>query len=385
VPYRVLHLIDSLDLGGAQVVLLNLLRHADHTRFTHEAACLHGRGVFWGPVAATGVPLSTLSFHHYFPSYVPLLAWRLLARSYDIVHCHLLAANVIGKPLAALCRIPVRINHDHCNDKLSDPRPWAFPADTWSNRFASHVIAVSESTRAFVEHQEHVPAARTSTIHNGIDCEVFRPRPELRAEARQRWQLPADAFIVAGVGRLTYQKNFSLFLQIAAETLRLHPHAYFVIAGTGEEEPQLRDLAHALGIAERVRFLGYVPAMSDLYPAVDLLLLNSRFEGLPITILEAMATGLPIVASNLDGIAEVLTSGHDATLVPPGNAAPFTAAIAELINNPGLVRTYTERTLEKVRTHYSAARMTREVESIYLRYLEDGTGAARPRSGNGQV
>lgn len=124
-PYRVLHLIDSLDLGGAQVVLLNLLRHADRARFTHEAACLHGRGVFWTQVAATSVPLSTLSFHHYFPSYVPLLLWRFLTRRYDLIHCHLLASNVIAKPLAALCGIPVRINHDHCNDKLADPRRWA--------------------------------------------------------------------------------------------------------------------------------------------------------------------------------------------------------------------------------------------------------------------
>ena len=95
-PYRVLHVIDSLALGGAQVVLWNLLAHADRTRFAPEVACMHGRGVFWERIAATGVPVRSLSFDHRFPSYVPLLSWLMLTRRYDVVHCHLLAANVIA-------------------------------------------------------------------------------------------------------------------------------------------------------------------------------------------------------------------------------------------------------------------------------------------------
>ena len=234
-PYRVLHVIDSLDLGGAQVVLLNLIKFADHERFQFDVACLHGHGVFWDRMRATGVPLWSLSFHHWFPSYVPGLAALMLCRRYDVVHSHLLASNVIAKPLAALCHIKVRINHDHCNDKAADTRSWALPADTWSNHFATHVIAVSESTRAFVEAHENIPATRTATIHNGIDCDAIRPRPEKREEARRRWELPEDAFVIGGVGRLSHQKNFELFLDVAVHVLKKHPRAFFVIAGTGED------------------------------------------------------------------------------------------------------------------------------------------------------
>jgi glycosyltransferase involved in cell wall biosynthesis len=369
-PYRVLHVIDSLDLGGAQVVLLNLIKHADRTRFALEAVSLHGHGVFWEPLRATGVPASSLSFHHYFPSYVPGLLGLMLARRYDVVHCHLLAANVIAKPLAALCRVPVRINHDHCNDKLTDPRPWALPADRWTNRFSSHVIAVSESTRQFVETDEGVPAAHTSTIHNGIDCTVNRPRPEARAEARARWGLPPDAVVIAGIGRLTDQKNFALFLEAAARVCAAQPNAFFAIAGTGEQESALREQARRLGIAERVRFLGFVREMTELYPAIDFLLLTSKYEGLPITILEAMANGVPIVASKLDGIAEVLTDARDAALVSAQDPEAFAARLLELLEQPARAAEYASRALEKVRTQYSAERMTRDVEAIYLRYLE---------------
>jgi len=369
-PYRVLHVIDSLDLGGAQVVLLNLIKYADRAKFEIEAACLHGRGVFWEPLRATGVPLRTLSFHHYFPSYAPGLMGLMLARGYDVVHCHLLASNVVAKPIAALCRVPLRINHDHCNDKLTDPRAWALPADTWANRFSTHVIAVSESTRAFVEAHEHVPAKRTTTIHNGIDCETYCPRPEQRSTARQRWDLPEDAFVIGGIGRLTHQKNFALFLEVAAGVLKTHPKVFFVIAGTGEDEAALRAQAGTLGIADRVRFLGFVGEMAALYPALDMLLLTSRYEGLPITILEAMAAGVPIVASRLDGIAEVLVDGRDAALPPEGESSAYISRIKELMDQPELARSYASAALEKVRADYSAARMTRDVEAIYLRYLE---------------
>ncbi len=369
-PYRVLHVIDSLALGGAQVVLWNLLTQTDRSRFAPEVACMHGRGVFWERIRATGVPVRSLSFDHRFPSYVPLLAWLYLARRYDVVHCHLLAANVIAKPLAAWLGVPVRINHDHCNDKLADPRKWVPAADTWANRFSTHICAVSESTRRFLIAHEGVTEDRATTIHNGIDLATFHPDPEGRAPARLRWALPPDAFVIAGIGRLTYQKNFALFLEVAAEIVQRHPRAVFVLAGTGEQEAALRAQAAALGLGERVRFLGYVAEMTALYPALDMLLLTSRYEGLPITILEAMACGVPIVASRLDGVQEVLSDGEDCALVQEGDRVAFIARVDELLAQPALARRYADAALAKVRAKYSAEGMTRAVEAIYLRYLE---------------
>jgi glycosyltransferase involved in cell wall biosynthesis len=142
------------------------------------------------------------------------------------------------------------------------------------------------------------------------------------------------------------------------------------VAGTGELENQLRQQAAGLGMANRVTFLGYVADMTTLYPALDLLLLTSKYEGLPITILEAMANGIPIVASKLDGIAEVLSDGEDAILVPEQDATAFARGTCRVIEQPASAAKCTRRALEKVRSRYSAERMTRDVETIYLRYLE---------------
>ena len=363
--YRVLHVIDSLDLGGAQVVLENLIRHGDASRFEFDVAAMHGRGQMWERLAALGVPMCSLSFHHKVPLYVPRLAWRFLTRRYDVVHTHLLAANVIAKPVAAMCGVRVRINHDHCNDKLTDPRPWALTADTFTNALSTHIVAVSESTREFLVQHERIAADRVTTIHNGIDVEAYRPRPELRTGAREKWALPARAFIVGGVGRLAHQKNFALFLEVAAQV----PGAHFVIGGTGEEEAALRAQVARLGLCERVTFLGYVSDMPSLWPALDCLLLTSRYEGLPITILEAMACGVPIVASDLDGMREILRDGENASLVPPTEAAPFAHAVRALIHEPARAARLAAAALATVRADYSAARMARDVEEIYLRYL----------------
>lgn len=375
--WRVLHVIDSLDLGGAQGVLINLIKHGDRDAFEFEAACLHGRGVYWQQLRDLGIRTSSLSFDHRFPSYVPALAWMCLTRRYDIVHTHLLASNVIAKPIAAFCGVPVRINHDHCNDKLADPRRWAPKADALTNRFSTHVIAVSQSAREFVVKEEGVPESRATTIHNGIDLETFQPRPERRREARARLGLPQDAFVVAGIGRLTFQKNFALFVEVAAAVRARNPRADFVIAGTGEDEPALRAQAARLGCADAVHFLGYVGDMPALYPAVDVLMLTSRYEGPPITILEAMATGAAIVSAKLDGVQEILRDEVDAALVTPGDATEFAARLNQLLADEPRRERYAQAALEKVRASYSAAAMTRAVEAIYRRCL--AAAAVSPR------
>jgi glycosyltransferase involved in cell wall biosynthesis len=374
---RVLHVIDSLDLGGAQSVLINLIRYADRSQFEFEVATMAGRGVYWDRVKALGVSLRALSFSRFVPLYVPSMMWLCLTRRYDIVHTHLIGANAIAKPVAALCGVKIRINHDHCNDKASDPKRWVPIADKISNRLSTHVIAVSRSTHDYLVEQEHMPPDRVTTIHNGVDLDAFRPRPEQRAAARLRLGLPADAFVVAGIGRLSYQKNFSLFIDVAAAVAAQRPAAYFVIAGTGPEEQQLRERAARLGVEKRLSFLGYVGDMPEFYPAVDALLLTSRYEGLPITVLEAMATGTAVVSSMLDGVAEILRDGEDSALVPPADVDGFVRRLCELIDRPDIAARRSAAALGKVRTGLSARGVARAVEDVYFKCLARRTELQR--------
>ena len=361
-PKRILHVNDSFDLGGAQEALVNLVAFADRSRFEAEVAAMHGRGVYWERFRALGVPVHSLSPHKFAPLYVWNLLRLLLTRDYDIVHCHLIASNLVAKPLAALVGVAVRFNHDQANDRQHDRLRLAL--DKWANRLSTHICAVSASIVEFLVKHENVPPAKISLVHNAIDLRRFTPAPERRAALRSEWQLPPDAQIVAGVGRLNHQKNFALFLEIAAEIARTHPQVVFAIAGTGPEERALREKGGA-----NVRFLGFIEDTARLYDAVDFLLMPSRFEGLPMAMLEAMAMRVPVVASRLDGIEEVIEDGMDGMLATPSSKDEFAAHLRALLDEPKRAALLAERAFQKVTAQFSAERMAREVEALYTRHL----------------
>ncbi len=363
-PKRILHVIDSFDLGGAQEALVNLVVCADRSRFEIEVAAMHGRGVYWEKFRALGVPVHSLSPHKFVPLYFWNILRLLLTGEFDIVHCHLIASNLVAKPLAAMVGVPVRFNHDQANDEYRHRDRLRLALDRFANRFSTHICAVSASIVEFLVKHENVPLERVSLVHNGIDLRRFAPAPERRAELRREWKLPPDAPVIAGIGRLNYQKNFPLFLEIAADIARSHLSAVFVIAGTGPEERALRETAGA-----NVRFLGFVADTARLYDAVDFLLMPSRFEGLPMALLEAMAMRVPVVASRLDGIAEVIVDGVDGLLATPNAKDEFTTHLRTLLDDPKRAAEIAERAFQKVTAQFSAERMTRAVEALYTQYL----------------
>jgi glycosyltransferase involved in cell wall biosynthesis len=376
--YRVLHVIDHLGSGGAQEAVCQLVKYCQKGRFQPEVAVLHGHGHYWEVLRSWGVPVHTLVPGGFARAAIPVIFLRLLSllarNRYDIVHTHLIGSNVLAAPLAALYRVPVRFTHDQTHD---DVRGYSFLhrwLDTLANRLNHHVIAVSSSIRTFLCEKEKVSADKISVIYNSVDLVRFSHKndPVARAAARQKWGLPADALVVGGVGRLHYQKNFSLFLEVAAEVCTRFPQALFVIAGEGPERAALEETSQKLGIASRVRFLGFVGDMPELYQSLDLLLLTSHFEGTPLTVLEAMAMGVPVVASQVDGAAEVLEDGRDGCLAPPGNREVFVEKVCRVFQDRALWERLSRAGREKAERHYSAAAMVRQVEALYLRLLEDG-------------
>ena len=266
--------------------------------------------------------------------------------------------------------MPVVLNHDHTNDDYRANGRARLALDTLSNRLASHIIAVSDSCRRFLVERERVPEEKITLVQNAIDLRRYSPACGTRSEARKALGLPENGTVVAGVGRLNPQKNFSLFVRVAAEVLKRHPQAVFVLAGDGPEEELLRKLAQESRLAERLHFCGYVPDARQVYLSADVVLMPSLFEGLPMSLLEAMAMRVPVVASALDGIAEVVDDGRDGFLVPSGDAKLFCERVCQLIENPSLARELGAAASEKIARRFSAERMCCEVERVYDRFLK---------------
>lgn len=365
---RVLHVIDSLHLGGAQEVVLNLAT-CGSPRYRHEVATLHGRGIYWDRLREAGIAVHSLSPHKFLPLYLATLPALLMAKRPHILHCHLIPSNILAKPLGAMLGVPLILNHDHTNDPHRIDNKALLALDKTSNRLAHHILAVAGACRDFLIEHEAIPPEKITLVPNAIDLRRFSLGTVCRRESRAALGLPQDVPVIAGVGRLNPQKNFSLFLDIAAALAPKFPEARFLLAGEGPEGSMLREKAKALGIAERVVFAGYVADTRSVYVAADVLLMPSRFEGLPMTLLEAMAMGLPVVASKLDGIAEVVCDGKEGFLVGSGDAAGFADRAGRVLESEAVASGIAAEARAKIEAWFSVERMTSAVEGVYDRFF----------------
>ncbi len=368
-PTKILHIIDSLDLGGAQTVLLNLARYLPPLGFSIEVASMHGRGVFARPLEETGTPVHSLSPHKFFPAYLWNLPSLLAKQRFALAHFHLFGSNWIAKPLCSLCGVPALVSHDHCNDIARHEKKLALALDSLTNRCSSLVFGVSKSTCDFLLAHENLPQKIVHLLYNGVDTNDFSPpTQDRRAAAKRALGMDPSRFLVGGVGRLVEQKNFSLWLDAAAETQKTFPLTQFFIAGTGPQETSLKEKAASLKLRD-LSFGGFVGDRPSLYHAFDALLISSDYEGLPMTLLEAMASGVPIAASSVDGLKEILTHGEDALLSPPGSASGFSANLSSLLSSPSLRENLSAAALQKIRSSFSASAQAESLASFYRELL----------------
>ncbi len=367
---RILHVIDSLDLGGGQTALLNLVRFANRSQFHLEVANLHGQGVFRESFEQLGISVHSLSPHRWPPLYIPRLIRLLKQSHFDIVHCHLNASNWIGKPIAAACGVRIRIAHDQCNDALRSKNPILTLLDALTNRFSSLILAVSNSTRDFLVSREDLDPARVILLPNAVDTEYFRPSDTaVRSEAKRQLGFEPDCFLVAGVGRLVPQKNYSAFLSTFSLLSQQRPNSRFVIAGTGPEEAKLRIFAADLGIVNEGRFLGFLSDTHRLYRACDALLLPSLYEGLPLVALEAMASGVPVVGSAVDGLEDLIHSGENGLLAPTKQPSEFAELLLQLHDSHSERERIAAAARIHIQVHYDVRLLTQQLEQLYLKLL----------------
>jgi glycosyltransferase involved in cell wall biosynthesis len=354
---RVLHLIDSLELGGAQTAVLALLQSSNRSKFAIRVASMHGnrRSLYYDRFRQSKIPVTTLSPFRWLPFYLIQLPLQLLLGRYDVIHCHLLASNWLGKPLARLFCVPVIISHDHCNDALRADFAPARLVDRFANLFADRIFTVSPSIREFLISYEKIVPERIRVIANAVAGGVMQERNQKGGK------------VVGGAGRLVSQKNFDRFLRIARALKNIDPSYQFVIAGSGPLEGRLRKRANALDVP--VGWLGLQLSLDRFFSLIDLYLLTSDFEGLPMTLLESLQQNVPAAAMAVDGVRE--TFRDEILLVDPGSDDREAAAqIHRLLQNADELCAQIERGRKLVSERFSARARMSEIENEYLALLE---------------
>ena len=366
-----MQLVLSLSPGGTERLVIEIVR-ALSNQIDSVVCCLDEPGAWAAELEAINVPVIALGRT---PGFHPSLALRLARvikeHRVTVVHCHHYSPYIYGL-LASILKPSVRLVFTE-HGKLSDagPSPKRRLVNPILSRWPGRLCAVSADLKQHMV-AEGFPARRLDVLYNGIDP-GRRPTAADRHEARMALGLPDDAFVIGTVGRLDPVKNLPLLLDAHAMLVARNPNARTVIVGDGPERSMLEAKASELGIADSVIFAGYRQDVRFLMAAFDLFANTSSYEGVSLTILEAMASALPVVATPVGGNPEVVVDQETGLLVP-ARARALADAIAGLAGDPRRRRVMGDAGRWRVKKHFSIARMVNQYAHAYFgRQVETAT------------
>lgn len=364
-PLKVMFLHTSAVIGGAETLMLNLIRRMDRTRFAPELCCLKGRGPL-GDVLAEEIPVFERLIDHKYDWRVVLRLRRLFRqRGVDAVISVGAGDKMFWGRLAAVAaRVPVVICAIHSTgwpDRIGRLNRLLTPV-------TDAFVGVAAAHGRYLIEEEGFPPHRVRVIPNGVDTEVYAPRqPDM--ELRRQLGIPPGP--VAGVvARLSEEKNIGLFLDAAALVRREIPAAQFIVIGDGPLRGALENQASKLGIRPAVHFLGWRSDVPELLALFDAFVLSSHIEANPVSILEALSAGVPVVATRVGSVPETVQHGIG-FLVDPGDEAKMAQRIVGLFRQPALAQSMGRNGRRLVTGRWSLECMVRHyqelIEEIYRR------------------
>ena len=364
---RVVHILSSFGIGGQERVAFDLA--VSQLRAGCQVTALSLAPPPDGPLAAefraAGIAVDRVARPK--PGLDPMLILRLARwmRSHriELVHTHNRMALIYGAPAARLARAAV-VHTKHGNNPKGGTR---LLAGNLAARCVDAFVAVSPETAAFARKRSEVDERRLLVIPNGIELGRFHPAPVARERVRRELGIAAGAWVIGTVGRIAVEKNQALLVRAAAPLLGQNTR--LVIAGDGPLLPAVTELVRSLRIADFVHLLGARSDVPDVLNALDTFVLSSDTEGLPLVVLEAMATGVPVLSTRVGGVPTVLDDGETGFLIPIGDEAAIRDRMIRLRDDPAASRACGERGRAAAILRFSAARMQRDYLALYTRVL----------------
>ena len=337
---NIVHVCDHLGWAGSRMhgvkrLFAWMMPRFDRTRFTASLVSLRGKDLSEDTLEQLGIDVTYLGRHKFDPATFTHLLKVLRDKQADVVHLHGYGATTFGRMCAAWMGIPA-VLHEHANHTTT---PWFQQvADRVLSPYTDIAIGVSESTAAFTTRARLVPAERTHVVYLGAPLDEFaRPRSaDEVAAARRQLGVPDGATVIGTVTRLMPSKGNQYLVEAAPAVLAAHPEVRFFLVGEGELEAPLKAQAAALGLGERFVFTGFTRDVAAALSTFDIIAFPSLWEGTPLTAFEVLAMGKPIVATDADGLLDILKDGRDALVVPKADAGALARGLIRLIEDPAL-------------------------------------------------
>ncbi|MFB3789161.1 MAG: glycosyltransferase family 4 protein, partial [bacterium] len=383
---KVIRVIARLNIGGPAIHVILLTARLDPERY--ESILLYGQ-----EAPEEGNMLHLAEEKGVFPILIPNLGrdlncfrdlktlwtlYRFFRREKpDIVHTHTAKAGTVGRLAAWLAGVPVIVHTFHGHVLHGYFSPWKTALfrtiERALARVSSRIIAVSEQCRQDLIAYGVAKPEAVRMIPLGLDLDsLVHPAPDTGPGLREDLGIPRDAFVVGMVARLAPIKRHEDLFQAIPLVLREYPDTWFVIVGGGERRDELENLAARLGINHHCRFAGFRRDQGRVYRDLDLVVLTSANEGLPVVIIEALASGAPAVATRVGGVPELIEEGKTGYIVEPGNIESIAEGIKKAAADPAQTRAMGLAAREEIIRKYSIQRLVGDIEKLYDELLGEG-------------
>lgn len=367
-PLRVMFVHTSLTMGGEEVLLVEIIRRMNRARCAPELCCLKDRGPLGVTLADEGIPV----FDHLMSHKFDIRVWNRLARllrerTIDAVVTVGTGGDKMfwGRLAAWRANVPVIVSSIHSTG-------WPIRVEWINCRLApitDAFIAVAEKHGEHIIQHEGCPREKVRVIPNGVDVDGFQPQ-ECNVALRAELGLPADAPVAGLVAVIRKEKNHARFLRVARAVHNQLPAAHFLLVGDGPQLQEYEQMAHDFGLADVVHFVGRRTDIPALLPQLDLFLLTSDMEASPVSILEAMACGLPVVSTRVGSISETVVDGVSGYLVDKRAEHEMAARVTELLADPQTSRAMGRAGRQRVVADFSIERMVEGYEDLLTELYE---------------
>lgn len=380
---KILHIIASHGIGGAESVLLTLLRKIDRKRFDVVLGVFIDKrqriNPFWEQAVKLNLPLEPIRLAKAYDLLQIVDLFKIIQKYRPhVIHSHGYKTNFLGFLVGKLFGIrTVATVHGLYSDRL---RAELFVRASFVLlRHFDVIITVSDKIGQLLENMKVHPR-KMITIRNVPNINVERSS-KTEVSFREEISLPPDSKIIGFVGRLEPIKGCCQFIKAAFQVARKNSNCSFVIIGEGSERTLLEGSVNARSLGNRIHFIGFREDVQDIFRALDLFVLPSLNEGIPLALLEAMYHGTPVIATSVGGVPEIIQDGVNGILVPPNDSNALAAAIIESLRDPDMT---TRRVVEAKRTinrEFNVGRWTRKIERVYINvvrsYSEENEVSAR--------
>ena len=300
-PIRVAHVIGKLNYAGVEAVINNYYRNIDHTKYQFDFIIdADGSSEPSREIIDLGARYIVVPPYQQFGHHMNALIRLFRENQYQIVHSSMNALSVFSLCAAAIAKVPVRICHNHSTSAPGEGKRTLIKNTLrpFAKIFPTHLCACSQVAGEWLYGKRTMEKGQVTIFNNAIDTKKYAFNPEIRKAVRAEFGFDQDTFVIGHVGRFCYQKNQEYLLDVFAEVHRNYPKSVLMMVGIGETQDKIRGIIHSLGLDEFVMITGARSDADRLYQAMDVFVLPSRYEGLPVVGVEAQCAGLPCFFSD---------------------------------------------------------------------------------------